>query len=653
MTQALLLYLFFILAGILSTYLFDRAQGDFLTRLAAGTAIGLALLATLGFLWALLWGSIANGIVLACVPAACALAALIQPGIRRSVESDLISTFEKCRDFFCRPRVLALKLLPFVILVAVSALLFGRVLFEKQHGLYTGFANNLGDLPFHLQVTNSFAKGNNFPPEDPVFAGAPLTYPFMADFLSAILVSSGYSLRASLFVPNMLLLLSFVILLRSWTIELTDNRLAGFLAPLLVIFSGGLGWMMIISDVRHNGGHLFHYLLNLPHDFTILPGHTWRWGNSLTTLLVPQRSLLLGLPVAVLVFRQWWIALRDFLLSPEVEPSHSAMRRQIAAGILCGLLPLIHTHIFLGVVGVAASAALLSRCWRLWLAFFIPMALVASPELLWLIRGIGSRAHVFFAIHAGWDHGDLNPAWFWLLNTGLFIPLLLVAFMGRRPEYATPKRLLLYYSPFLLCFIIPNLIKLAPWIWDNIKVLFWWYVASAPLVALLLARAIKAGGSARWLAAGALATLTLAGGLDILRVVSGATEYREFDPSGVAIAKLISDRAAPRAVVLHAPTFNSPVFLTGRRSLLGYPGWMWSRGLNVSQRQAEIGRMYAGAPDADALLRRYAVEYVLIGPEELTAMKANNEFWSHDSLLQQIGEYRLYRTNLQLEGTLK
>jgi hypothetical protein len=235
----------------------------------------------------------------------------------------------------------------------------------------------------------------------------------------------------------------------------------------------------------------------------------------------------------------------------------------------------------------------------------------------------------------------------------LFIPLLLVALMERRPEYATPKRLLLYYLPFLLCFIIPNLIKLAPWIWDNIKVLFWWYVASAPLVALLLARAIKASRSARWLAAGALATLTLAGGLDILRVVSGATEYREFDPSGVAIAKLISDRAAPRAVVLHAPTFNSPVFLTGRRSLLGYPGWMWSRGLDVAQRQAEIGRMYAGAPDAGALLRRYGVEYVLIGPEELTAMKANNEFWSHDSLLQQIGGYRLYRTNLQLEGTLK
>jgi hypothetical protein len=326
----------------------------------------------------------------------------------------------------------------------------------------------------------------------------------------------------------------------------------------------------------------------------------------------------------------------------------------IAAGFFAGLLPLVHAHTFLVIMGVCACLALLFRSsWRLWLVFFAVAAVIALPQLLWLGQSGGVKLANYVAWQPGWDHNNFNPVLFWLLNTGLFIPLLLVALMERRAEYATPKRLLVYYSPFLLCFIIPNLIKLYPWIWDNIKVLFWWYVASAPLVALLLARAIKAGRSARWLAAGALATLTLAGGLDILRVVSGATEYREFDPSGIAIAKLISDRAAPRAVVLHAPTFNSPVFLTGRRSLLGYPGWMWSRGLDVSQRQAEIERMYAGAPDAGALLRRYRVEYVLIGPEELNAMKANNEFWSHDSLLQQIGEYRLYRTNLQLEGTLK
>jgi hypothetical protein len=50
-------------------------------------------------------------------------------------------------------------------------------------------------------------------------------------------------------------------------------------------------------------------------------------------------------------------------------------------------------------------------------------------------------------------------------------------------------------------------------------------------------------------------------------------------------------------------------------------------------------------------LRRYRVEYVLIGPEELATMKPNLDFWSHYSMLQQIGGYRLYRTNIHVEGT--
>src|SRR5207237_1736381 len=113
-----------------------------------------------------------------------------------------------------------------------------------------------------------------------------------------------------------------------------------------------------------------------------------------------------------------------------------------------------------------------------------------------------------------------------------------------------------------------------------------------------------------------------------------------------AVARIISDQAPPRAVVLHAPTFNSPVFLTGRRSLLGYPGWMWSRGLNYSERGADIQRIYSGAPEADALLRQYGVDYVLIGPAELASLKVNEQFWSKYDMLSQAGAYPGYQTHL-------
>ena len=39
-----------------------------------------------------------------------------------------------------------------------------------------------------------------------------------------------------------------------------------------------------------------------------IPDTTWRWGNAVSTLLVPQRGMLLGLALAVIVFTQWWLS---------------------------------------------------------------------------------------------------------------------------------------------------------------------------------------------------------------------------------------------------------------------------------------------------------------------------------------------------------
>jgi len=174
-------------------------------------------------------------------------------------------------------------------------------------------------------------------------------------------------------------------------------------------------------------------------------------------------------------------------------------------------------------------------------------------------------------------------------------------------------------------------------------VLFLWYVASAPLVAWLLARWWQQRSFIRWLAPPVLATLLLAGALDVLRVVSEASEYQEFDAQGIAAANLISAQTTPHSMVLHAPTYNSPVFLTGRRSLLGYPGWMWSRGLDYSERSVDIARIYMGAPEADGLLRKYNVDYVLVGPMELASFKVNEQFWLKYKTLSQAGAYRVYK----------
>ena len=164
--------------------------------------------------------------------------------------------------------------------------------------------------------------------------------------------------------------------------------------------------------------------------------------------------------------------------------------------------------------------------WRGWLIFFGAAFLIAAPQMLWATRGSAAQAGSFFAWVFGWDRGTQNPLWFWFRNTGPFIPLLVAALAWRGGNPPVPKRLLVFYLPFTLRFVICNVAKISPWVWDNIKVLFYWYVASAPVVALLLARLWRMNWPARVGSAALVFVLTFAGALDVWRVLSRANEQR-------------------------------------------------------------------------------------------------------------------------------
>jgi hypothetical protein len=675
MFAACLLLAIAILGGTLLTFLFDRnaPRG---ARLCMGACIGMALMSTVGFLLALVLGLGTATIILSSVMLLLPGLLLVKPERRALILNALRSPASADQ----KSSIAGIGYMAFYLAIAILlAMVFSRAVFERPDGIYTGVMNNLGDLPLHLQVINSFAQGHNLPPEDPTFAGVRFAYPFLVDFLAAMMVRAGAGVIFAMWLQNMVMGMALVGLLHYWTILLTRNRLAGVIAPLLVLFSGGLGWWLLFAEGSGDG--FFAMVGNLQHDYTIVPNSILRWGNSLTTLFVPQRSILFGMPLAITIFCQWWLAisqqedaapsaadltggaaleqnvgkankipksrrkaLRKAAVLPQPEPPNFYLRRMLAAGLCAGLLPLIHAHTFLVVMAAATCLLLIFRsAWRSWLYFFAVALIGSVPEILWLANTGGVNTGSYVGWQPGWDHGQHNIIWFWFVNTGLFIPLLVVSLIWRRGTFKLPQRVIRFYVPFILCFIVVNLFRVAPWIWDNIKVLFLWYVASAPLVAWLLARWWQQRSFFRWIAPAVFLTLILAGGLDVLRVVSEAGEYREFDAEGIAAANLISAQTSPRALVLHAPTYNSPVFLTGRRSLLGYPGWMWSRGLDYSERSADIERIYLGAPEAEALLRKYNVDYVLVGPMELASVKVNEQFWSKYKTLSQAGAYRVYQ----------
>src|ERR1051325_11982571 len=124
-----------------------------------------------------------------------------------------------------------------------------------DHGFSTGLLNNFGDLPFHISVIPSFAFGNNFPPQDPTYAGVHFTYPFLTDFISAIFVRCGADLRQSMFLENFIVAVAFVGLMHRWAFELLRAKLAALITPLLVFLNGGFGWILDRKSTRLNSSH--------------------------------------------------------------------------------------------------------------------------------------------------------------------------------------------------------------------------------------------------------------------------------------------------------------------------------------------------------------------------------------------------------------
>ena len=91
--------------------------------------------------------------------------------------------------------------------------------------------------------------------------------------------------------------------------------------------------------------------------------------------------------------------------------------------------------------------------------------------------------------------GAQNPLVFLLVNFGLFLPLALAALVLAARERRREELLVL--GPALAVFGALFLVRLAPWEWDNTKVLLWCYVAALPPIGVARARSRRRGRGGR------------------------------------------------------------------------------------------------------------------------------------------------------------
>ena len=147
-----------------------------------------------------------------------------------------------------------------------------------------------------------------------------------------------------------------------------------------------------------------------------------------------------------------------------------------------------------------------------------------------------------------------------------------------------------------------------------------------------------------------LIVLIFAGSLDVWRVISGAINYKVFDKDAVETARLIKIKTAPDALFLNAPTYNSAVVLTGQTLFMRYGGHLSSHGIDYSEREEDLRRIYAGEGSTDILLRKYGIEYVLISPEVRSyaaepsrPFVINEAFFSKFPVVAEVGQFKVYK----------
>ncbi len=662
------------LGGFGLTYLFSDDE-PLLWRIAAGSVGGSAVFGLICFVFACFFDFTMPTIALSFLITLSPLLIFSQKTNRTAFEKDWKQAKKNLEGADFKK---ASRFAYYALFFGLFWLFFDRAMYESAQGIFTGASQNLGDLPFHLGAIFSFTEGNNFPPENPSYAFAKFSYPFMADLLTAAFVTFGAKVRDAMLVQNVVLTFSLLVILERFTFKLTGSRLAGKIAPVLLFFSGGLGFIWFLKDYWQGAQTLSELLWKLPQDYTI--GDNFRWGNSLTTLFMTQRSLLLGMPLTIIVLQKLW----KVFAAENVEERRENQQNEkpssafhfpfsiFAIGLLAGFLPLIHVH-SLAVLFIVSAFLFVFRMdkRREWLAFGIGVSLIAVPELLWAMAGSATRLTEFVAWNFGWDKRGLNFFWFWLKNTGAFVPLLtfglwIIFNAVKRQEDNDKNELetltkkskdkdihhspftiyhLYFYLPFSFCFLIANLIKLAPWEWDNIKVLAHWFVGSIPFAALVLAELWKRDKILKIVAAGCLIMLTFSGALDIWRTISGQVNYNVFSKDSVAISEQIKLKTAPKALFLNAPTYNSAVVLSGRRSLMRYSGHLSSYGIDYYERENDVKKIYAGDATAEILLKKYNIEYVIVSPEERSNLTVNEAFFSKFSVVAESGQHRIYKVS--------
>jgi hypothetical protein len=324
-------------------------------------------------------------------------------------------------------------------------------------------------------------------------------------------------------------------------------------------------------------------------------------------------------------------------------PAGAAWTAVFAFGILTPLLSFStgyqeesFSNFFLGTtltqniaVGIVAAIGFIA-------AIFLQKHNTRDFGIRWILMGFG----VLFVVDALFVAGNAIDPRIPLLRANA-VPLLaaiaifvaVLIHLARR--WNPPLWPAVFVFPALFLFFLCCNVKFAPWAWDNTKVMIWAYLIVLPFVwEHVLAR------WPLWARAIVLELLfftgflTLLGGLDGKHKGYEIARLSELDAVTVAVKEIpiVETFAA-------APTYNHPLLLCGRKTLLGFPGHLGSHGISYQNHEKRLDALMNGSLDWRIIAAEHSIRYLFWGSLEKAKYPDSTEAWRYGAEVIASGDW--------------
>lgn len=474
----------------------------------------------------------------------------------------------------------------FAVFAVVSLRAFLWLVYDRGNELMVLSPHNLGDMSLHLNLINRWANGGDFWPENPFMSGAVFPYHAGMDLWNALLAISGVPVFAGLRWAGLLGAAASAAALWRWG---RGFALAAFL------FAGGLSALAYFT----------HGSLSATEE-----GVAWK--NLFLSMFVTQRGLLYSLPAGLVLMCVWRAQVRGDKEAPKLEILPQAA--------LYATMPLFNAPAFIFLSMLLAACFVAS--WKSGHARpFLQLGLVSLIPATWLVAMVTANFTAPSALRfaPGWmqENGGL---WFWFWNFGILLPLLVALgfFVLRRGDAASRVFYLTGAGALLFCFLF----ALAPWAWDNTKLMLWGYLALMPL--------LWAGLIGQWAEPWRAATCALLFCSGAITLANGLDErhgYGLAERSELADTQFLLRRVPIDARVACAPVYNHPALLLGQPLAMGYDGHLFSQGLDYGPVQRDLDALMSGGADWRNAARRLQVRYLFWGPREAEKWTLSAQPW--------------------------